>query len=470
MASRSIGELNVKVTANAEQLVQQMNRADASVRGAVTKMDRELGRFANSMARKFSLGDIGKDILRGLGIGSGFAVAQQAAELLSDHYRKAAEAAKEIEESTARQLDLVQQMIAARQTEPQRIAAIDAQLARMEAQRAALLRSVTTESYMPTMTGSVQRVTKTTGPSAEAMQQAQAIAEQMQKLALDRQKLAESVAKAEVKTVEDAGQLILEIDTANFEARAKIARAWADQQRQEADDEIAYQMDLYRAESEMTESWMKRMAESSAANVQSLHDAIFDGVDSLGDKIAARNEAFAESMGNMFGDIANNASSAFAEMVLTGENAFKALPQMAARAALEIVARMAIINPLMNALFGGFSGFQILPAFFGAGAAAPTGRASGGNAAAGAVHRVNERGPELLSVGGSDFLMMGSRSGYVTGNDKLGGGNTYIFNLPGGVSESVFGQFAQAVQAALGPGAIERRAIAAVTDRNFRTA
>lgn len=48
-------------------------------------------------------------------------------------------------------------------------------------------------------------------------------------------------------------------------------------------------------------------------------------------------------------------------------------------------------------------------------------RASGGPVRARGMYEVNERGTELLSVGGRDFLLMGSQSGRVTPHDKLAG-------------------------------------------------
>jgi tape measure domain-containing protein len=51
------------------------------------------------------------------------------------------------------------------------------------------------------------------------------------------------------------------------------------------------------------------------------------------------------------------------------------------------------------------------------------GKASGGSVDSGGMYRVNERGPEMLSVKGQDFLMMGDQSGVVTPNSKLNGGN-----------------------------------------------
>jgi hypothetical protein len=60
------------------------------------------------------------------------------------------------------------------------------------------------------------------------------------------------------------------------------------------------------------------------------------------------------------------------------------------------------------------------------------GRADGGAVDSGHMYRVNERGPELLSSGGKDYLMMGSQGGHVTPNHEtkkaLGGGNITIVN------------------------------------------
>lgn len=46
------------------------------------------------------------------------------------------------------------------------------------------------------------------------------------------------------------------------------------------------------------------------------------------------------------------------------------------------------------------------------------GRAGGGSVDAGRMYEVNELGPEVVSVDGHDYLMMGSRGGHVTPNDR----------------------------------------------------
>jgi lambda family phage tail tape measure protein len=48
--------------------------------------------------------------------------------------------------------------------------------------------------------------------------------------------------------------------------------------------------------------------------------------------------------------------------------------------------------------------------------------AVGGNIGANTFARVNENGPEMLSIGGQDYLMTGSQGGKITPHDQLGGG------------------------------------------------
>ena len=60
------------------------------------------------------------------------------------------------------------------------------------------------------------------------------------------------------------------------------------------------------------------------------------------------------------------------------------------------------------------------------------GRVSGGSVSPGGFFRVNEEGPEMLSVGGKDFLMMGSQGGNITPNKNLSpaqGGQNVIVNV-----------------------------------------
>ncbi|WP_288075995.1 phage tail length tape measure family protein [Pseudomonas sp.] len=73
-------------------------------------------------------------------------------------------------------------------------------------------------------------------------------------------------------------------------------------------------------------------------------------------------------------------------------------------------------------------------------------RANGGPVDSGSFYRVNERGPELMTVGNRDYLMMGGQSGYVkpvssgtggTGSTSGGMGNVTIVNQTTGRIDNV---------------------------------
>lgn len=51
-------------------------------------------------------------------------------------------------------------------------------------------------------------------------------------------------------------------------------------------------------------------------------------------------------------------------------------------------------------------------------------RASGGDVTGGGLYEVNEQGPELLTVGNRNFLMMGQQGGYVTPNSQISQGGS----------------------------------------------
>ena len=123
--------------------------------------------------------------------------------------------------------------------------------------------------------------------------------------------------------------------------------------------------------------------------------------------------AFEQSMFNTFDQVGDRASQLFADMVLTGKASFGQLASIVARSMLEIVARMAVINPLLNMVFG-LTGPAAFATFFGG----P--RASGGQVSTGKSYLVGERGPEMFSP---------SSAGHITQNSKLGGGSSQTYYI-----------------------------------------
>lgn len=110
--------------------------------------------------------------------------------------------------------------------------------------------------------------------------------------------------------------------------------------------------------------------------------------------------------------------------VQTGKLSFKSFADQIVADLLRIFVRQQIIAPLLNAASAGGGGFfgALTGALFGGG------KASGGSTSANRLYRVNERGPEMLSVGSRDYLMMGSQGGRVTPNSALQGQRQQVIN------------------------------------------
>lgn len=80
----------------------------------------------------------------------------------------------------------------------------------------------------------------------------------------------------------------------------------------------------------------------------------------------------------------------------------------------------AVGGPPLGFIFAGIAGAAVAVQVAAIAASSFQGKAVGGNVFAGGAYKVNESGAELLSVGNSDYLMMGSQSGTITPNNQLG--------------------------------------------------
>ncbi len=179
----------------------------------------------------------------------------------------------------------------------------------------------------------------------------------------------------------------------------------------------------------MEDSGMAEAMDNNRRYVEEAKDSLIyfaDGVGSFFDDAIARGK----DLGDVVDDLKNSIISTFI--------------------------RLTAINPIMNGIFGKSKGWEALPSLFGGFFA------GGGNPPVGRPSIVGENGPEVF---------VPRSAGTIVPNHALagsGGGNNYYFNLPGGVSESAFQQFASVVQSALGAGVIERRALSAVYDQRRR--
>lgn len=122
-------------------------------------------------------------------------------------------------------------------------------------------------------------------------------------------------------------------------------------------------------------------------------------------------------------------TSAFEDAVVSGAK-FSDVLKSLGQDLLKLAVRKTITEPLFNAVSGsGF--FDSLGSIFGGG------KAAGGPVDAGRLYRVNENGPEMLDVNGSQYLMMGSKGGTVRPGATSGsGGGPLVINVGAGASRA----------------------------------
>jgi hypothetical protein len=122
------------------------------------------------------------------------------------------------------------------------------------------------------------------------------------------------------------------------------------------------------------------------------------------------------------------------------------------------MAAEAVAADIMKSIFGKGSGskggggigdiFSIFSGLFGGG------RASGGPVSAGRLYEVNENSPEMLSMNGRQYLMMGNQGGTVIPNAGIGGQTivTNNFTIQGPVDRRTEAQIVKAAQRGLQRG------------------
>lgn len=156
---------------------------------------------------------------------------------------------------------------------------------------------------------------------------------------------------------------------------------------------------------------------------------------------AKKARSLAEELGLTF-------TSAFEDAIVAGGDLSDVLKGLE-KDILRIVTRKLVTEPLGSFVggtpggAGGAGGFLSSIWSFIGGLFGP-GKAIGGPVSAGMLYPVNERRPEVLDVGGRQFLMMGSKGGNIDPNPRLGGGrsmtNHISITVPGNTDRRTAGQ------------------------------
>ncbi len=114
--------VNIKIKSDTDTSgVSATERALGSLERGIHRAGDEWEHFGRRLGKKFSLPDIGKEVLAGLGLGSGYALAERAASLIEGYYEQAAEHAKAIAEASERSLAAVEKAMRLRRTDEQEL-------------------------------------------------------------------------------------------------------------------------------------------------------------------------------------------------------------------------------------------------------------------------------------------------------------------------------------------------------------
>ena len=185
-----------------------------------------------------------------------------------------------------------------------------------------------------------------------------------------------------------------------------------------------------------------RQANADAASIEGI--AISAAIDNLDKaRVAAEGmDVLNRSTTNLFSDLmsgAKSAKEAFGDFI---DSILQGISNLVAQQLTQSLFSIGSTNGS-----GGFGGFlmNFIGGLFGGG------RAIGGGVNKGMFYEVNEKGPELLSIAGKDFLMMGNQSGTITPNHMLAGksgGNTnnITINVPPTTERRTAQQIAQRSQ------------------------
>lgn len=228
----------------------------------------------------------------------------------------------------------------------------------------------------------------------------------------------------------EAKRAMADADRAAAEARKRLKEETAEARAQEREQLQAYMVEL---EDELA---LLGMSNEEREITNALRYAGVDAMSAEGkaiaEKIRAINEAreeleAAESVRNAFSDT-------FAS-ILDGTSSVKDAFSDLASYITQLVARR-LGDQLAESLFGkpgtalgsNGNGFgQLVGNFFGSLFGGP--RAAGGFVAPGKMYEVAERGPELLTVGGRQYLLPTATGGMVTANPRMGRGGSVTQNI-----------------------------------------
>lgn len=158
--------------------------------------------------------------------------------------------------------------------------------------------------------------------------------------------------------------------------------------------------------------------------MQAVIDRLKDNLKDLKTDTEETAASFAETMAPAIASMAHAFTNDFVAALTSGQNALSAFKDFAKSLVNQIIAtflQMAVVNKILNAIFGRFDGFEALPTISLSGAG--EGKASGGALGRGKPYLVGERGPEMFVPHTAGTLRNGNDT-----RSMMGGGRPIVIN------------------------------------------
>jgi len=134
----------------------------------------------------------------------------------------------------------------------------------------------------------------------------------------------------------------------------------------------------------------------------------------------------AEQTSEVFANAFKGVEDALVSFTQTGKLSFTDMADSIVNDITRIIIKQQLANLLTKSTGGSDS--DGVGSFIASLLGSAPGKAVGGPVSAGGLYQVNERGPELLSVAGKDYLMMGGQGGSVTPNGGSASGGVNVIN------------------------------------------
>lgn len=449
--------------------VDQTKQAFASVQNSLERLDSQVSK----VGKGFQLGNILKDVLRGFGIGSGFQVIQSGVDYIIEQRNKEAEIAELVTKEVEKQLALTKELIAMKQTPAQQIDTLKKERTQLEERRDLLL-DEKRRTFTPPLEPGWAFMSKAELEAARTKKVVAALTnEQQLALAKLRTEIMEVTKKIDALTIseDELAKKERERIESSDQSRRRASFAAGMKRDEEEFDKLlkaAQESNLQSQRSREEQERLQKQVAATAEHYRQMADPLrvfknemaevdkleSDGIltmqeaDDIRDAIDVRRGEAARHLYDSTvevteqvnvlamaaNDVAASFASAFESAVLGGDKLSDVMRNLA-RDIIGVFLRLSVTNNLINAMFGGVTGFQKLPAF-----EAFSFKAKGGPVNAGSPYIVGEEGPELFIPRSEGTIIpngaMNSKGSLNNDGATNGSSVNVTYNIAAGVTRS----------------------------------